>query len=247
MTAGLRKVQKNKTPNGYPMKSPANFSLSKGFFLRKFLHRHRVPAFTLVELLVVVAIIAILAGLAIGPIQRMIVQGNTAKSMANLRQLGVGVAGYVADNNGYLPSKEFQDPSRLWVKQLYERIYNQPWTNFVPFDTADNMRKTVFFSPNFASSEPKPWRSYGWNNFLQFTRPGATLADLPPKLMQITNAAKIFLIGDSTRSSSLRPDAVSYRNNGKALFLMADFHIELRERQDIPTNNIKALPWGILE
>jgi len=210
--------------------------------------RRRVLAgFSLVELLVVVAISAILAAFAIGPIQRMIVQGNTAKSMSNLRQLGVEVNGYVADNNGYLPSKDFQDPLRNWVNQLYQRIYNQTWTSFDPFDTADNMRKTVFFSPNFASSEPKPWRSYGWNNFLQFTRPGTTQPDLPPKLMQITNPSKIFLIGDSSMSSSLTPGSVSYRNNGKALFLMADFHIELRGPQDIPTNNIKALPWGILE
>lgn len=63
----------------------------------------RQRAFTLIELLVVISIIALLVGIllpALGAARR------TAQSMvclSNLRQIGVGVAGYAADNDSATP------------------------------------------------------------------------------------------------------------------------------------------------
>jgi prepilin-type N-terminal cleavage/methylation domain-containing protein/prepilin-type processing-associated H-X9-DG protein len=74
---------------------------SKTFFRR--LHGQGVPSFTLVELLVVVAIIGLLAGLLIPVITKAIASGKTGKATGNLRQIGTLLNAYAVENNGSLP------------------------------------------------------------------------------------------------------------------------------------------------
>jgi prepilin-type N-terminal cleavage/methylation domain-containing protein len=198
--------------------------------------------FTLVELLTVVALVGILATLAIGQMGRWMVNANTAKSSGNLRQIGVAINSYAADNNGNLPSRDFLDPSRLWISKLYEQFYGKPWPDFLTWERAESFQGTIFWSPNLRSSEPTPWRSYGWNSYLQDTLPGKILAEPPPKLVHLNDRSNLLLVGDTKNSSSLTVDRVSYRNNGKTLFLMADFHVELRAPAEVPLNPGK-LPW----
>lgn len=61
-------------------------------------------AFTLTELLVVVAIVAILAGLSWPALSRATEQGKKAQCQSNLRQLYQATMLYALDNNNTLPS-----------------------------------------------------------------------------------------------------------------------------------------------
>jgi prepilin-type N-terminal cleavage/methylation domain-containing protein/prepilin-type processing-associated H-X9-DG protein len=65
---------------------------------------HRGAAFTLVELLVVIGIIAVLAGMAYPVYQRTVAGGRAAACLSNLRQLGVGLNAYLNDNEMRMPS-----------------------------------------------------------------------------------------------------------------------------------------------
>lgn len=59
-------------------------------------------AFTLVELLVVIGIIAVLIGILIPAVSHVRDSANSAKCMANLRSIGTAIFGYVNDNDGCL-------------------------------------------------------------------------------------------------------------------------------------------------
>jgi prepilin-type N-terminal cleavage/methylation domain-containing protein len=60
-------------------------------------------AFTLVELMVVIAIIAILAGLVLSAAGLVRSRMDSVQCLSQLRQIGVGVGAYISDHNGILP------------------------------------------------------------------------------------------------------------------------------------------------
>jgi prepilin-type N-terminal cleavage/methylation domain-containing protein/prepilin-type processing-associated H-X9-DG protein len=63
----------------------------------------RAAGFTLVELLVVMAIIAVLGGLLLPAFTRALAQGRGASCISNLRQWGIATHEYAADNADFLP------------------------------------------------------------------------------------------------------------------------------------------------
>ncbi|HUR45436.1 MAG TPA: prepilin-type N-terminal cleavage/methylation domain-containing protein [Candidatus Saccharimonadales bacterium] len=76
--------------------------------------RSAEPAFTLVELLVVIAIVAILSSLLLPAITRSKGLGNLTKCASNERQMGIGMAGYVNDNQLF-PGNNMQPGVSLTV------------------------------------------------------------------------------------------------------------------------------------
>jgi prepilin-type processing-associated H-X9-DG protein/prepilin-type N-terminal cleavage/methylation domain-containing protein len=71
--------------------------------LREF--RGRCGAFTLTELLVVAAIVAMLAGLSLSVFAKVQTTRDRVESASRLRQWGVALSAYIADNNGDLPRR----------------------------------------------------------------------------------------------------------------------------------------------
>ncbi len=65
--------------------------------------RRSLKAFTIIELLIVIAIIGILAILSIPEYSRFIAKARSVACMNNLRQIGIGVLAYVGDNENKYP------------------------------------------------------------------------------------------------------------------------------------------------
>ena len=70
--------------------------------------------FTLVELLVVISIIGLLAGLGVPAVKRGLDAGKSAKCANNLKQMGIGFQRYAAENNGKLPKAWENDGYPQW-------------------------------------------------------------------------------------------------------------------------------------
>ena len=70
-------------------------------------------AFTLIELLVTISIVAILAALALTAMGAARTQGDRAKAISNMRQIGSAIGLYAADKDSLLPGK-------LWPGQVAE-------------------------------------------------------------------------------------------------------------------------------
>ena len=112
-------------------------------------------AFTLIEVLVAVAIIAIIMALAIPAFNSVLERAKAAKDMSNLRQLAIATQLYMNDNSGVLFST-----SGSWMSQLYNADpppappkYLSSWGVFVsPFDRPTSPRTPSANNANSAVS-----------------------------------------------------------------------------------------------
>src|SRR5690242_2834007 len=105
-------------------------------------HRCSSSAFTLVELLVVMAIIVLLAGLLLPALNRARASGRSAKCRSNLHQVALALRMYVDDNNAYpfeeMRSRNYEFGWKNWVIDLApsfglvqkDQFSWQTWTSF---------------------------------------------------------------------------------------------------------------------
>jgi len=92
-------------------------------------------AFTLVELLVVIGIVAVLAALLLPVVLSSKHKAQRVQCVGNLRQLGIGLQSFVADNHSY-PSGISGTNSEIpgaWMEQLQRGGFDEakPKTNFL--------------------------------------------------------------------------------------------------------------------
>jgi len=75
-------------------------------------------AFTLVELLVVIAVIALLMAILVPAMEKARKQARTAACQVNLRQWGTALAAFAEDNDGLFPRVEYsprESEGALWI------------------------------------------------------------------------------------------------------------------------------------
>lgn len=73
-------------------------------------NRHPRPGFTLIEMLVVVAIIATLMGILLPALTQARQQAIKAACLSNLRQIGQGLTMYLGDNAQRYPAARYMPP-----------------------------------------------------------------------------------------------------------------------------------------
>ena len=119
-------------------------------------------AFTLVELLVVIAIVGGLAALVIPAIKSATVSARSTEALSNLKQTGVLVGSYAAENNNRLPLSAywpsmyvFQNIMADYLPELKKTPYNSAAKLYLP---------KIFYDPVLKGKNEHPWGSFGVNS-----------------------------------------------------------------------------------
>jgi prepilin-type processing-associated H-X9-DG protein/prepilin-type N-terminal cleavage/methylation domain-containing protein len=138
--------------------------------------RHGRSAFTLVELLTVIAIIGILAVLLLAAITGAKARALQIQCANNVRQLGIGLQAFVTDNGAY-PLYSNPDYYRgaypeykvMWITALQYTELSVPGnsTNHIPFSKWSGQGVWKCPAANKPSSWPqhKGYVSYGYNTY----------------------------------------------------------------------------------
>lgn len=122
---------------------------------------HR-KAFTLIELLIVVAIIAILAAIAVPNFLEAQTRSKVSRCKADMRSLGTAMESYRVDFNGYMPDAfSLQQAGLLspgWTNiQIYAKLTTPvAYMTSIPGD--------VFYAQNMRPND----RYFLWKNFAGF-------------------------------------------------------------------------------
>lgn len=183
-------------------------------------------AFTLTELLVVLAIIAVLASLLMPAIKRMIQHSENSRCASNLRQMYHGLILYASDHDGSLPA--------------YRRFVTLPdgtverkegWSvNIAPYlNPNDPDAKTISEKIHHCPSEKDSaiTTHYGMNAGMSTFE----------KLAKTALPSKRFLLGDSRKEARITATFVdaAFRHPGERMNLIFfDGHVEARTFEEIP-------------
>lgn len=95
--------------------------------------------FSLVELLVVIAVIGILAAISFPIFGNVKNSAMITKSLSNLRQIATAMQVYSSDNNGLYPPGYRPSPETLWYQEI------EKYLNFKTY--SDNDGGNIFISP----------------------------------------------------------------------------------------------------
>jgi prepilin-type N-terminal cleavage/methylation domain-containing protein/prepilin-type processing-associated H-X9-DG protein len=100
-------------------------------------------AFTLVELLVVVGVIAVLVALLLPALNKARAQARAVACASNLRQIASGYNLYAHNNNGWYPVSVV-DYNFYGTKVYWRGYYGDEWSRTDSFSTAPNYRTTPY-------------------------------------------------------------------------------------------------------
>lgn len=131
----------------------------------------RRHGFTLVELLVVVAVIALLLAILLPSLNKAKQQAQAVSCASQLRQIGTAFYAYASENQGYLTpfnlhktspaSESAQIPYNYWADLLVNGGYLGSGNEVAPYDNKGKYRKGVLMCPT-AMRIPNKAGAYTW-------------------------------------------------------------------------------------
>ena len=201
--------------------------------------KKRFKAFTLVELLVVISIIAILLAILMPSLQKAREQAKKVVCSSNMRQMGVALQCYMQDSDSHLPvghSCNTSDLEQYWLKVLCKYL-KQDLLFQCPADTA---RDFVDWDKPLDEQTGRRWSSFAVNGLLDPEQGYDSLKKIK-KPQHCVYVCEKPSSPDWTSVDHIHPDKwsgniglakanVAYnRHSGKSDYLFADGHAQMLE------------------
>jgi len=174
----------------------------------------KAEAFSLVELLVVVAVIGLLTGIAFPAIQGGMGKAKLSQDLSNLRQIGQGIMLFAGENNGNLPPTScLGEPS--WIGALRPYLGEQ----------YDRVRVSAL-DPNREARKSAGGTSYLLNDEVDttFDRSGNPRPGLLVNLNRMTEASKRLLLFPASRTKAAGEDHIHSGSMGRWHSLLAEIN-----------------------
>ena len=188
--------------------------------------RPKPHAFTLVELLVVIAVIAILASLLLPALAGAKKRARAVQCLHNLKQIGASAHMYANDNDNIIQLDSLIPGSGSWASILFTNVNLQ--------------QREIFLCPSY-----KPFMWENWLNIYGIRQNGPTNCVTGPngifmKVDCVNNPTEYLLVGDTTSQAQGGFTARQYyffnttsalkmihaRHFGRANGLFLDGHVE---------------------
>ena len=237
------------------------------------LEKYKPTAFTLVELLVVISIIGLLAGLGIPAVNRGLEAAKTAGCANNLKQMGIGFQRFAAENDGYLPlawnNSGYGPDWSGWDVLILDyldvgakgttgnRVYSEK-INTPLLCPADTCKTNIFYMGSYGTLR----YSYKINISSQDDRE----AFKPIKIIQLPSPSKQILVCDGeftyyhhvslkpnltdsrgTLSKNNKRNVATTRHSGAANYLFVDGHVEKLKWDETWNRTVPGVDpnWGL--
>ena len=197
--------------------------------------RERPDAFTLVELLTVIAIMTVLGALIMGALSKVNETERQTVCVSNLRQWGVALNLYVADHNGCTPRRG-QGVQPFWITDQPDDWFNAlpPYLGLPAYSDQVNSGhpalptdKSVFVCPSAVEEPVYPnFLCYGMNMYLS-----PKIRPNPHRLAELPNLSQLVFMADGPGGwCSTVPSSQGYsvkpRHNGRANVIFCDGHVQ---------------------
>lgn len=222
----------------------------------------RNRAFTLIELLTVIAIIGILAAI-IFPVTGMVrAKARSSQCVSNLRQLGVATVLFAADNRDEVPyANYYSEVDTRWADKLASyvnvKFLSSSTLNagsFLPVDPFRCPSSNYLAKPGNKSSYGKNYNinsEKGGSNYPSSRRTDYRFSeiDTPSRYYYLADAIKgsgenaSWGIGTQANNLPSSKQGIELRHSDRGNILFMDFHVESLSASRIPVVSYGGPPW----
>lgn len=194
-------------------------------------HHSLRKGFTLVELLVVIALILVLAGVLVPVGQGVLSRSHTINCSKNLRQIGMAAMMYAGDNQMTLPSTSHQGRGKSWTLTL--QPYSSEKLTSKCADDGNKQRMHTYVLNDLLTKNPAGAEHLNFSILAKIARPEATFlfAEAATSHTQV-HFHFVPYYGGKVPQAVFEYQVAVGAHGEKANYLFVDGHVETLSRRE---------------